>query len=452
MHKITLMLTPAQIQSLAPDEPSMKSGKGLSVRNLWLTACRTERSLWGEIKGSGSKPYQTQVDLQNLAFKCNCPSRKFPCKHGIGLMLLWANDAFAVTQAEEPSWVAEWMDKRVAKAEKPAEPKEQTEDDLAKLKKSKQKRADDRMMAVEAGVGELTLWMSDLVRTGLLQLPNKDRSFFEKTAARMIDAKATGLASWVKSLGKINYYKDNYIWQNEALIILAKMHLLTTAFRNLESLPELWQHTIKSLIGWNQSPKELLADESTAIIKDIWIVVGQETTTEEDIIIQRSWLIGINTQRSALILNFGTRFAPLDISVINGSIIEAGVVFFPSVWPQRAVIKLQNRVLDQLPQSTVCLPNIDALYEYIAKVYAEYPFATDICCLVSDIRPLSNEGIFVGVDKEGRYVQILSDMETDKLIQWLAITGGDFYDTAVIIRNNKMLPLGIIMDNKYVLI
>ena len=111
------------------------------------------------------------------------------------------------------------------------------------------------MMAVEAGVGKLTLWMSDLVRTGLLQLPNKDRSFFEKTAARMIDAKATGLASWVKSLGKINYYKDNYIWQNEALIILAKMHLLTTAFRNLESLPELWQHTIKSLIGWNQSPK-----------------------------------------------------------------------------------------------------------------------------------------------------------------------------------------------------
>lgn len=99
MHKITLMFTPSQIQSLAPDEPSMKSGKGLSVRNLWLTACRTERSLWGEIKGSGSKPYQTQVDLQNLAFKCNCPSRKFPCKHGIGLTLLWANDAFAVTQA-----------------------------------------------------------------------------------------------------------------------------------------------------------------------------------------------------------------------------------------------------------------------------------------------------------------------------------------------------------------
>lgn len=53
----------------------------------------------------------------------------------------------------------------------------------------------------------------------------------------MIDAKAPGLASWVKSLGKINYYADNHIWQNEAVVILSKMHLLTSAFQNLANLP-----------------------------------------------------------------------------------------------------------------------------------------------------------------------------------------------------------------------
>lgn len=447
-----MKFTETQIQSLAPDEASWKAGKSLSGKNHWLNGAISERALWGEIKGSGSKPYQTQVDINSIAFKCSCPSRKFPCKHGIGLMLLWANDPIFINQDSEPSWVSEWMDKRVAKAEKPAEPKEQAEEDIAKSEKSKQKRADDRMMSVEAGVEELTLWMSDLVRTGLLQLQAKDRSFFDKTAARMIDAKAPGLASWVKSLGKINYYADNHIWQNEALVILSKMHLLTSAFQNLANLPEIWQQTIKSLIGWNQSPKELLADESAEIIKDIWVVVGQETTQEEDIIIQRSWLKGINTQKSALILNFGTRFAPLDISVVNGSILEAGIVFFPTVWPQRAVVKLQNRILDQLPQAPICLPNINELFSFLAATFAEYPYATDICCLVSGIRPVSDQYRFIAVDRKNFYMEIAPEIDADKMINWLAISGGDYYDTAMVIRNNKMMPLGIFMNNKYVLI
>ncbi len=447
-----LKFAESQIQTLAPDEASLKAGKVLSGKNKWLSTAFSERSLWGEIKGSGSKPYRTQIDIQNIAFKCSCPSRKFPCKHGIGLMLLWANDPTAVCQDTEPSWVVEWMDKRVAKAEIPAESKEQTEEDIAKAEKSKQKRADERMMSVEAGVEELNLWISDLVRNGLLQLQAKDPSFFDKTAARMIDAKAPGLASWVKALGKINYYAENHIWQNEALVILSKMFLLTSAFQNFANLPEIWQQTIKSLIGWSQSPKELLANESAEIIKDIWVVVGQETTQEEDIIIQRSWLKGMNTQRSAIILNFGTRFAPLDISVVKGSIIEAGVVFFHSVWPQRAVIKLQNRILDQLPHSPICLKNINELFIFLAETYATYPFATDICCLVSDIRPILDQDKYVATDRDNYFIEIVPELDADKMINWLAISGGDFYDTAVVIRNNKMIPLGLFMDNKYVLI
>lgn len=151
-------------------------------------------------------------------------------------------------------------------------------------------------------------------------------------------------------------------------------------------------------------------------------------------------------------MNFGTRFAPLDISVVNGSILEAGIVFFPSVWPQRAVVKLQNRILDQLPQAPICLPNINELFSYLAATYAEYPYATDVCCLVSDIRPVSDQERFVAADRENYYMEIAPEIDGDKIINWLAISGRDYYDTAVVIRNNKMMPLGIFMDNKYVLI
>nr|WP_279163542.1 SWIM zinc finger family protein [Rhodococcus erythropolis] len=30
------------------------------------------------------------VDLRGPAYKCSCPSRKFPCKHALGLLVEWS--------------------------------------------------------------------------------------------------------------------------------------------------------------------------------------------------------------------------------------------------------------------------------------------------------------------------------------------------------------------------
>ena len=168
---INLKFTEPQIQSLAPDEASLKAGKSLSAKSNWLVSQFNDRVVWGEIKGSGAKPYLTQIDINSIAFKCSCPSRKFPCKHGLGLMLLWTNDTNAVTQnEEEPAWVADWMNKRIAKDEKNNEVKEYTEEELAKLEKTKLKRTEDRTLAVDNGVAQLTLVLKDIIRTGILNL------------------------------------------------------------------------------------------------------------------------------------------------------------------------------------------------------------------------------------------------------------------------------------------
>ena len=74
--------------------------------------------VWGHCQGSGKNPYQTVIDLNDIAFKCSCPSRKFPCKHGLGLLLLYARQPDQFTQAEEPEWVTAWLAKRTEKAEK----------------------------------------------------------------------------------------------------------------------------------------------------------------------------------------------------------------------------------------------------------------------------------------------------------------------------------------------
>src|SRR5260370_35943226 len=112
--------TPEQVLALAPDAPSAKSGKDLSVPRKWKTLGADEACAWGTIQGSGKVPYQACIDFSGPAFKCTCPSRKFPCKHGLGLFLILAQQAAAMTEKKPAAWTVEWLAKRVEKEEKKA--------------------------------------------------------------------------------------------------------------------------------------------------------------------------------------------------------------------------------------------------------------------------------------------------------------------------------------------
>ncbi len=87
------------IEALAPDAASVTAARKLARPAPWSATGCDERALWGLCKGSGSTPYQTQVDLSEPAFKCSCPSRKFPCKHALALMLLRAGGDVAPASA-----------------------------------------------------------------------------------------------------------------------------------------------------------------------------------------------------------------------------------------------------------------------------------------------------------------------------------------------------------------
>src|SRR5687768_12992448 len=131
--------SPEQIIALAPDAASAKAGRGLATAGKWQNVGQDERALWGECQGSGAKPYQTVIDLNEPAFKCSCPSRKFPCKHALGLFLLIANQtanpgagstasttttsgiATTAHTGTAPAWAAEWLAKRDTEAQRKTE-------------------------------------------------------------------------------------------------------------------------------------------------------------------------------------------------------------------------------------------------------------------------------------------------------------------------------------------
>lgn len=119
--------TVEQVLVLAPDESSRKAGGRLGSAGPWTGAgCDGSGAVWGLCKGSGSKPYQTVVDTTGPAYKCSCPSRKFPCKHALGLLLLWASDEAVLGPAEVPDWAGEWLDGRRRRAAQKAEPPGET--------------------------------------------------------------------------------------------------------------------------------------------------------------------------------------------------------------------------------------------------------------------------------------------------------------------------------------
>ena len=131
-----LTITSEQALAAAPDLSAAQAGRKLADPRHWRNLGYSAQALWGECQGSAL--YQVRVELASLNVKCSCPSRKFPCKHGIGLMLMAATAPDALTESAPPDWVASWLEKRAARAEAAATPKApaaslEVAKDLAKL-------------------------------------------------------------------------------------------------------------------------------------------------------------------------------------------------------------------------------------------------------------------------------------------------------------------------------
>src|SRR5215469_18683725 len=106
-------LSTTQVLALAPDSNSAVAGKKLANIRFWRNLGQSPLAAWGECQGSVL--YQVRVELAAFTVKCTCPSHKFPCKHGLGLLLL-ASNANDVPTAEPPDWVTQWLSKRAASA------------------------------------------------------------------------------------------------------------------------------------------------------------------------------------------------------------------------------------------------------------------------------------------------------------------------------------------------
>jgi len=328
-----------QILALAPDSGSAKAGQGLASRRKWLALGHSDRAAWGECQGSAREPYRTQIDLAEKAFRCSCPSRKFPCKHGLGLFLLLASEPAAFDQGAPPPWVAEWLNRRDQSAlQRDLKPAPAPIVDTQKKRVASQaKTAAAREAKVAAGVAELGRWLRDLTRQGLAGAQSQPYSFWENMAARMVDAQAPGLARMLRSLAGIPASGEG--WQARLLERLALLHLLLEGYQRVETLPIDTQADIRTAIGWSQNQDDLL---ESAGLRDRWLILGQRVEDEDNLRVQRTWLWGEEGARPALILAFAAPGQPLDHSLAPGTALDAELVYFPGAYPLRALVQQRH--------------------------------------------------------------------------------------------------------------
>ena len=107
-----MVLTRGLIEALAPDRSALTASASLLGSAKWPVRARAGDLIWGECQGSGANPYRVAADMADGGAKCTCPSQKFPCKHGLALMLMCAGNADDFTQAAIPDWVTEWQGRR----------------------------------------------------------------------------------------------------------------------------------------------------------------------------------------------------------------------------------------------------------------------------------------------------------------------------------------------------
>ncbi len=436
--------TSEQILGLAPDASSAKAGQGLAAARHWQTLGCDERAVWGLCQGSGKNPYQTQIDLSEPGFKCSCPSRKFPCKHALGLFLLLASHRQSFTEKTAPDWVSEWLVSRAKRAEQKSEKQQAREKPVDETAQAK--RAAAREAKVAAGIQELELWLRDLIRNGLAAAQTQSPQFWERMAARLVDAQAPGLARLVRELGGAAHSGEG--WQTRLLERAGKLHLLLAAYKRIDELPEENQADVRALIGWTVNQEDLLAQsEAQPGARDKWLVIGQRIEQEERLRVQRNWLWGENSNHIALILHFAHGQQPLDASLVVGTAFEAELVFFPGTISFRALIKERQAAIAHFDFWPGMERVKDAFENYSAAI-AKMPWLEIFPLPLTGVIPVLRNGVWSLRDDESCALPIHPRFEHGW--ELLALSGGRPITVFGEWDGNFLWPLSVLAEERLV--
>jgi SWIM zinc finger len=353
-----------QVLSLAPDASAQRAARALAGDKAWCEVGlsidhEVPPTVWGLCQGSEVQPYQTCVDLTEPAYLCSCPSRKFPCKHTLAMLLRWASGS--VPQAPAPAWVREWQASRAERVSRAVDRKEAARNGGEGTGRAAgEKAALRRATRVTAGLEELDRWLADQVRGGLAGVSKLGYAHWDAMAARLIDAQAPGAARLVRNLA-------DYVGDPERLLAeLGLLRLLAAGFARLDSLPPDLAATLRLRVGLPVAAEDVLAGVP---VRDRWQVLGVRDEPENDLMVRRVWLRGAQRGRAALVLSFAGPGQVFVTDLVPGTELDADLCFYPE--HIRVLIARRHAPAAPITAIPAARPPAEALREYARALAAD---------------------------------------------------------------------------------
>ena len=358
------MISLNKIEAIAPDQASLDAAKKLLDVKKWPVCCvASDHSfIWGECQGSGSTPYRSCVALNDLGYKCTCPSRKFPCKHSLALMWRYSAKATEFSSAEIPEWVHDWSAKRrsgktaststdqatvvkkVSISEAIETIDEAKQQDSERAVKSRERNKQQREVLIQAGLEDFHSWLNDVYDRGLLHFLHNCSANCRQAAKRLVDAKASGLASQLDELVTAILQ----VQESERPLFLhqklSSLHLLSKAYQQQTDLPFELQQEVRRLIGWTMTKEQLLEGLDAQRTTGYWLVLAVREHLQSDGLRRLETWLGKPDQTSdkqqfAVLVDYHhTSTGNVALPFRPGERLEGAVIYYPSPTPLRGIL------------------------------------------------------------------------------------------------------------------
>ncbi len=394
--------------------------------------------VWGACKSRGVNYYKTIFHSKKQVFKCTCPSRKYPCKHGLALafLLIEQPDGFRVT-TDTPTWVNEWL-----KAGMPTTKILTSAEKMLKAAQ-RQKNFSKRLKQMSAGLEELENWILDTLRQGIASLEQQPLSFWKEISSRMVDAKLGGIGRRIRAIPSlINASKK---WPDKVLEELASYYLLIRGMRKLEELPLDLQQDLLAYAGVNTRKEELF--QYGQLLHDTWMVIAQSEGVEESLNYRKTWLYGWKTRKYGLVLDFAWSNNPYSEIYRSGSVFEANVVYYPSNTPLRVAIK-DKILLDKHIKKIIGFESFALFLDYYATFIAANPWQLNFPCSIEKVTPNLAQNELVLLDRQKKQIPVLSQRKKTWTI--LALSGGHPINIFGEWTGDHFIPLSLTTNNLFV--
>ncbi|WP_235508670.1 SWIM zinc finger family protein [Terrabacter sp. Root85] len=377
------------------------------------------------------------IDLTGPAFRCSCPSRKFPCKHGLALLLLWVDGSGSVAEATEVAgfaqeWAAERSARAEAKAAGDAARPARTPDPAAAAK-----RLEERLALMDDGMDDFARWLTDLARSGTAAARHQSYAWWDGTAARLVDAQLPGLADDVRSVGGAVSGRPD--WAERLLVALGRWWTATRAWSGRESLDEARLGDLRAYLGWSTSTESVRRADAVA---DRWLVLGAHRSDDGRLQQQRTWLRGSATGETVQVLDFAAGGQVLPVPRVVGSGLDATLARYPGAAVRRALFVDEPTVSD----GDVRMPSGASLADArsaAAEAWGRNPWARRIPVVLSDVRV----GVDRVVDADGASVSLTDDADVWSL---LGLTGGGPARVFGELEETRLRPLTVVLDGEVV--